>query len=341
MRGWDVQVLERRSEASDDGRSLTLQPNGLVALAALDALDAVSGRGQPMQRVVFRRPDGRELATFDFGELDLPHARLVEIRPPELRAVLTGRLKAAGGELRLGTEVMTLDGVEADLVIGADGVRSSLRDLLGIGRRMLGPRGEYLLGTVPVLVAPDHLSVYCGRGFGDGIAPIPGATYFWDVVTDDNRHAVETRDLEAWRAVFAQRVFADGHVAAAVKSWSDLTHIAIEPFWARSNLSGRVLLVGDAAGAVHPHAAQGANLALEDAAVLGEAVAGGLAEEVLARYAAARSRRRRRFVLQSLLAAGAMDAPNRLWGIVQAVNFAGSRFGPLRRDTLRRVGGVR
>jgi 2-polyprenyl-6-methoxyphenol hydroxylase-like FAD-dependent oxidoreductase len=92
--------------------------------------------------------------------------------------------------------------------------------------------------------------------------------------------------------------------------------------------------VGDAAGAVHPHSAQGANLALEDAAMLGESTDGTRPSRGAA-YGRARQRKLRRHVLWSLLAAASLDAPNAGW---QAIRW--NRVPPMRRELLRRQAGL-
>jgi 2-polyprenyl-6-methoxyphenol hydroxylase-like FAD-dependent oxidoreductase len=169
-----------------------------------------------------------------------------------------------------------------------------------------------------------------GAGYGDGVVPLGDCTYFWDKVTDDNTAAVESRDLAGWRAVFEQRLPAGSALPQAVTSWERLTPVDVRPFWAADQGGPGFALAGDAAGVVHPHSAQGANLALEDALGLGEALGSPSAGSPipptsLRRYARTRHLRRRRFVVQSLLAAAFMDGPGRFGRALRAGNFAASR----------------
>jgi len=153
---------------------------------------------------------------------------------------------------------------------------------------------------------------------------------------------VEAGDLAAWRATFERRVSSAGEFLDALQRWEQLTVIGVRPFWAATRAAPGAALAGDAAGAVHPHAAQGANLALEDAVALGEAVAGlsGTLTRRLSLYARARQRKLRRYVVWSLLAAGSLDGPSAAWRAVRRYGFLWNRVGPMRRELLRRQAGL-
>jgi 2-polyprenyl-6-methoxyphenol hydroxylase-like FAD-dependent oxidoreductase len=361
-RRWSVTVLERRPDLLESGRAVLLQPNGLAALERLGALEYVRERGQWLSRVVFYGRRFRKLAAWDYTELRHPHPYLVEIRPAALRGALAERLAELGGEpSRLGCEVIGIarsgagvtgaryrdragreDELEAACVIGADGPDSAVRAALAVGSRRFSATDRYLLGTVDVDGNADaeELAIYLGPGYGDGVVPLGDGIYFWDRVTAKNRSAVEAQDLAGWRQVYAGRLPPGSEVPAAVSSWEQLTTVNVRPFWAKDQVADGAALAGDAAGVVHSHSAQGANLALEDAVALGSVLSNHAGPEpvphrLLAAYGRPRQRRRRRFVLQSLLAAGFMDAPNPAWRTVRAANLALSRVGPARRAFIR------
>jgi 2-octaprenyl-6-methoxyphenol hydroxylase len=222
--------------------------------------------------------------------------------------------------------------LEADLVVGADGGSSRVRRALGIDCRRFSRVDRYVLGTVDVTRDTRDIEIHCGAGYADGIAPLPGATYFWDVVGDANSAAVEAGDLEAWQTCYRRRVRCAHEFVDALDNWEQLTLMDVRPFWAAERVAPGAVLVGDAAGAVHPHSAQGANLALEDAAALGKAP--------LATYARTRQRKLRRYVLWSLLAAGSFDGPNAAWRAFRWYGFLWARVGPVRRELLRRQAGL-
>jgi 2-polyprenyl-6-methoxyphenol hydroxylase-like FAD-dependent oxidoreductase len=355
---WSVTVLERRPDLLEGGRAILLQPNGLAALERLGALGYVRERGHRLSRVVFYGRDYRPLGAWDYTELHHPHPYLIEIRPAALRSALAERLAELGaqpprcdcelfglrrsGGLVTGALYRDRAGQEQELeaacVIGADGPDSTVRSALAFGCRHLSIADRYLLGTVDVHGTGDELAVYLGSGYGDGVVPLGDSTYFWDRVTVENCAAVEAQDLTSWRRVYEGRLPPGSELPSAVSSWEQLTLVCVRPFWAREQVADGMALVGDATGVVHPHSAQGANLALEDAVALGNVLGNWAGEKpvphrVLAAYG--RPRRRRRLVLQSLLAAGFMDARGPGWRAVREVNLAVSRLGPGRRMLLR------
>jgi 2-polyprenyl-6-methoxyphenol hydroxylase-like FAD-dependent oxidoreductase len=359
-RGLAPTVFERRPDLAEGGRAILLQPNGLAALERLGALDQVRERGHRLSRVVFYGGDHRPRATWDYTELRHRHPYLVEIRPAALRTALAGRLSELGAEPpRFDCELTGVtreSGVvtgalyrdygtgaqelHAACVVGGDGPDSSVRAVLGIGCRRFRSPDRYVLGTVDVPKGGDELAINLGPGYGDGVVPLGDGTYLWDRVTGENRAAVDAQDLAGWRRVYERRLPPGSPVPKAVTSWEQLTVVHVRPFWALSQTAPGAALVGDAAGVVHPHSAQGANLALEDAVALGDVLGRHRGSDpvplrLLAEYGRPRHRRRRRFVLQSLLAAGFMDAPSPLWRAVRAANLAASRFGPGRRLALR------
>jgi 2-polyprenyl-6-methoxyphenol hydroxylase-like FAD-dependent oxidoreductase len=359
---WEVRVLEARLDLEEGGRAILLQPNGLSALERLGALEPVRSYGSKLSRVSFYL-GGKLLSRLDYDELRHPHPYAIEIRPQDLRKALAERLIQLGGLApEFGCRAVSLDGsggtirglrfedqsgqsheVSGDLVIGADGPASTVRSELAIGCRYLAAPEPYLLGTVGIETGLDEVAIYCGRAYADGVVPLPDGTYFWDRVTGENRDAVMSRDLAGWQEVFSGRVADGQRLAKSITSWDDLTLVEVRPFWAKSRIAGGALLIGDAAGVVHPHAAQGANLALEDGNALGDAVAAPGADLAvgLRHMARWRERRHRQYVLWSLLAARTYDAPRGWMRPMRRASLACNRVGPMRRRLMARGAGIR
>jgi 6-hydroxynicotinate 3-monooxygenase len=164
----------------------------------------------------------------------------------------------------------------ADIVIGADGVRSRVREwMLGaeppiysgyIGHRVIFPAsrlGDLQIDDLTKWWAPDrHLLVYFLTDRRDEVYLVTGAMEDWpgDVTwtlssQDELRRAFEGFDPACQRLID----LADGEVT----KWAFFERPP-QPTW----MDGRIVLLGDACHPMKPHMAQGAAMAIEDAAIL-------------------------------------------------------------------------
>jgi len=365
--GRAVCVLERRPDVSTGGAAIMLQPNGLASLDRLGVLESVLDAGSRIDRSSLRDMRERELASLDWGELTHSHPFVVAIRRADVLGILADRMaQLDAGAPRTGCEFRDLvregdvvsglryrdgDGQERELraacVVGADGAASSVRSALAIRTTKVSGADSYVagLGRLAPETTANEAVIYCGRGFGDGVVPVRGQALFWDHVTAQNRAAVEGQDLARWRALYGRRVPGGLDITAAIASWDELTVFMVRTHLARRRTADGAALAGDAAATVHPHTAQGANLALEDAVALGELLSERRSREPvrraeLERYERSRHRKAFRYVLASPVAAGYIDAPNAGWRAMRAVGRYSARVPPLRRAALRATAGL-
>jgi 2-polyprenyl-6-methoxyphenol hydroxylase-like FAD-dependent oxidoreductase len=226
----------------------------------------------------------------------------VSLRRAALHAVLADHAARAGATVRTGRAVtgwtdrgaaVTVDGVDADLLVGADGLRSAVRrQLLGDGEPRY--RGyTSVRGTGPRPPAHPHGFIAHGRGLILFTAPVDAEHVYWvaSIAAPEGRwpakdRATAHRDLlDALRGWHPDLV---APVAAADPGQLVLTDIHDRdpvPDWHR----GRVVLLGDAAHPMSYTLGQGANQALEDAVTLAHHLAHGPGPDAaLAAYAAAR-----------------------------------------------------
>ncbi|WP_433297277.1 FAD-dependent oxidoreductase [Actinoplanes sp. CA-030573] len=171
-----------------------------------------------------------------------------------------------------------------DLLVGADGLRSRVRELLNPS----GPEPTFLglLNTGgftdrPVDAdldrTPGLMQMAFGRKSFFGWAVAPDGRVWW-FANPPSKRPVRSSDYtpESWRAHLIGLFAGDDLPAAAIIRATD---VAIGP-WNTDDLrrvpvwhSGRVVLAGDAAHAVAPSSGQGASMAIEDAVVLGRCLA--------------------------------------------------------------------
>ena len=161
--GVAVDLIEIKPDLSALGSGITVQGNALRVLRQLGVWNEVRGGRVRLQhpRAARPGPGGTLLVEMDdvrTGGPDLPAT--VGMYRPALARILTEAAAAAGAKLRFGTTVQSLtqdaDGVDVtfsdgtssryDLVIGADGIRSRTRSLLGIELETQADRDGNLAG---------------------------------------------------------------------------------------------------------------------------------------------------------------------------------------------------
>ncbi|WP_372892803.1 FAD-dependent monooxygenase [Rhodosalinus sp.] len=313
-RGASVTLLEQSAEIAEVGAGLQISPNGVAVLDALGLGAEIAARGVAARAVSLRRhQDGAEVTRMDLGRL-APDRRYLFLHRADLIDVLAEGARAAGVRLRLlqqvtGIEegprpaVVTAQGVrsDADLVVGADGVRSRLRGHLNGAAppRFTGQVAWRALVPGPADHPPEAW-VHMGPGRHLVSYPLRGGALVNLVAVEERRSWAE----EGWhhrdhpdnlRAAFAAFGGAVPGLLAAVEDvhlWGLFRH----PVATRWHGDG-VAILGDAAHPTLPFLAQGANLALEDAWVLADALAGAETREAgLAAYQARRRARAARTV---------------------------------------------
>lgn len=319
-------VYEQAEALGEVGAGITVSPNAGRVLDHLGLGEAVRAMGVlPGTQHIRDLATGATIRTLARdSNLEARHgAPYRHLHRADLHALLVGALEAAApGSIRLGHRLADLtpegrmrfaNGAEAraDVLVGADGVRSVVRDRLYPTEppRFTGQvawRGLVPAAALPAEVAVEPPGIFIGPARLVLRYPVRGGALVNYAIF------VETADWqeESWStpSTRAELIGHLDHACASVRALVEATPpawlfkwalFAREPLpgWTR----GRVTLLGDAAHAMLPFMGQGAATAIEDGMVLARALAAFPPAEALARYEAARRDRTAMVQLQSRL----------------------------------------
>ncbi|WP_018044832.1 FAD-dependent monooxygenase [Methylobacterium sp. 88A] len=321
--GHEVTLVERRTGFSEVGAGLQLSPNASRVLISLGLGAALRRAASEPPRVVVRAlGSGREIGGVELGaELRGRHgAPYYVIHRADLQTLLLDAVRSRPGiRLMMGRDVrglaesdtsveLTLESgqgsrsetLTVDLVVGADGVRSTLRGHFD-GRRLRSCGEAAWRATIPRDAAPpelqgDETGLWLGRRRHVVHYPIQGGRSINIVAVVPERLGSEDwgqlGEPAVLRAQFPDATPVLAELLTAPDSW--LVWSLVDRPTARPMARGRVALIGDAAHPVLPFLAQGAALAIEDAAVFALTLRADDVAASLAAYAGLRAPRTRR-----------------------------------------------
>ena len=324
-RGFAVKVLEQAAEIGEIGAGVQLAPNAFAAFDALGVGAGARSRAVFTERMVMMDATDASLV----GEIPLGPAFRERFANPYAvihradvhQSLLEGVRELAGIEVLTSTRALHLE-QSADAVtvfdangrahrgtalVGCDGVKSAVRaQLVGDEVRVSGHvvyRAVVDAAEFPQDLAWNAAAVWAGPNCHLVHYPLRGGEQYNVVVT------FHSREAESWGVREGSRdevlSYFDGvcerarqllHLPKSWKRWATADREPID-HWSH----GRVTLLGDAAHPMLQYLAQGACMALEDAATLGEALraTGDDLVEAFALYQRSRVARTARVVLMT------------------------------------------
>lgn len=307
--GLTVELVEIDPGWRSYGAGISIGGPTLRALRTIGVLDAFFERGHGGDGVNLFTALGHPIGTLPTPRVageDVPGGGA--IMRPVLADMLAQATRAAGVHVRLGctfqqielledeVQVAFTDGTQGcyDLVVGADGLYSKVREALFPE----APKPRYTGQGVWRAVVPRPADIVCatmwlGQKVKAGVNPVSRDEMY--VFVTEDRPTNEHIDPAAWPRMLSDLLAAfDVPVLQAIRAqlgpqsrcnYRPLESLLLPAPWFRS----RVVLVGDAVHATTPHMAAGAGIGIEDAIVLAEEL--GRGETVAAALEAFQARR--------------------------------------------------
>jgi FAD-dependent urate hydroxylase len=300
--GFRPDVVEELPATMTPGAGIHLPGNATRALRQLGLDAPLRPLGDLIFRQVFLDAAGHNLFELDVAALWAGVGESRALARADLQQVL---LTGVGGEVRYDTAVRDLqivdsvakvefaDGAiaEYDLVIGADGRRSTIRAKAGLGGPAV-PTGQIVYRSV-VSGGPPLSDWTCVLGRRSAFVAMPMGGRRLYCYADETAAPEQPNPPDPLARV--RELFADlgGPVPAILEAMEKVQVARTDEVLLERWSKGPVLLVGDAAHATAPTLAQGAAMSFEDAVVLGE-VLRATPDDIPAALAAYEARRRPR-----------------------------------------------
>ena len=325
-RGLPVQLIEKKATLSEVGAGIQLSPNVVRLLEGWglrSGLDAVACFPPLLQ--VRSAQSAALLGQLSLGARAVRRygARYATIARVDLQILLLHAVQAQGSTQLLlnnalqlvsqdthAVQVTTTDGHQrrANVVIGADGLWSHVRDFVRTDAQPrfsghLAYRAMVPQAALPLALRSEVITAWLGPRFHAVQYPVHGGQWLNVVVIVEGPspqdihhwdHEANARDLHTHMDGTASAL---QDLVAAIKVWrlwplNGLPHLRS----AKELAFGRIALMGDAAHPMLPYLAQGAGMAIEDAAALADVLAQSDVGDAAAleRYAQNRWRRNAR-----------------------------------------------
>lgn len=275
-----IDAGKRPSYSSKDDVSLRVSAIANGSAETLDAVGAWSNilgsRVSPYQHMrVWDENDGPESSAalrFSASEFAVPQLGFI-VENVLVQHELLRVLDKSNVQLKFETRIEALP--EADLVVGADGARSVVRELAGI-KTNRWPYQQTAVVTHLTTEIPHSATAWQRflRSGPLGMLPLADGriSVVWSTTPEQAQRAMEVTDDELGLMLTAASDAALGQLKVAGPKGA----FPLCAQHAENYVLPGLALIGDAAHAIHPLAGQGANLGLQDASELAETVTAAL-----------------------------------------------------------------
>lgn len=291
--GVEVLVLEKHADFLRDFRGDTIHPSTLEVIAELGLLDELLKL--PHQKVA---AIGGMFGDTEFGIADFSHlptrCGFIAMMPQWdfLNFLASHAARYPAFKLRMRTEVVALtqrgvrattpEGpleIDADLVVGADGRSSTVREQAGLEVQDLGAPIDVLWFRLSRRASDPAASM--GRFDAGRIFVLINRGDYWQcgcVIPKDAAEEVRQAGLQAFRESIARLLPFAADRAGEIKDWEQVKLLTVRVDRLRQWYRPGLLCIGDAAHAMSPVGGVGINLAIQDAVAAANILARPLRE---------------------------------------------------------------
>jgi 2-polyprenyl-6-methoxyphenol hydroxylase-like FAD-dependent oxidoreductase len=313
--GVDVIVLEKHADFLRDFRGDTIHPSTLEVLHELGLLEEFLRRPHQQAREIRALVGDEEIPIADFSHLPT-RCKFIALMPqwdfldfiadnarryPSFQLRLNAEVNGLSERARrvLGLKAQTPEGpleVHANLVVGADGRRSTVRSLAGLEVEDLGAPIDVLWMRISRI--PSDPEQPLGRFDMGRLLVLIYRGDYWQVafvIPKNGYDDVRRNGLDALRNEIADLVPFLKDRVNELRDWDDIKLLTVKVDRLRRWYRPGLLCIGDAAHAMSPVGGVGINLAIQDAVATANMLAGPLREKRVTSHDLAKVERRRLF----------------------------------------------
>ena len=290
-RGIRSMVLEQAASPPQGLRGEILQPNGQELLHKLGLLEKIPTEAyQPVRYFHFRKSGGKRLCTIDYATLPPPFNRALVMWPnvvhhtildclqkenPEglhfaatFKSLIRKNGKVIGVQAEVGGTPIRIGG---QVVVGADGPFSKVREALGVHSSLHKYKESYLIAKLESTTQMEEAQYYVGRKTILGVFPGAGRkAYAFYMVSSDSLPQLKTDGIVALRNHWKDIAPNLCELFDSLQDWDQTAYMGTGRVRANTWVCDGAALIGDAAHGMNPHASQGRMQAMVDAVTLSQ-----------------------------------------------------------------------
>ncbi len=279
-------VLEQAGGPPQGLRGEILQPNGQMLLHNLGLLDKLPPEvSKPVRFFHFLKSGGERLCTIDYEMLPVPFNRALVMWPNVVHHTILDCLRQENPHglqfkatfksfLREGRDIVgvqaEIDGtavqIGAQVVVGADGPFSQVREAMGLPASLHRYKDSYLVAALDSPEDMNEAQYFVGQQTILGLFPAPNQkVYALYMVSSDSLAQLKAEGVislrEKWKTIAPNLAT----IFDSFVDWTQTAYMGTGRVRAKTWVMDRAVVMGDAAHGMNPHASQGRMQAMEDA----------------------------------------------------------------------------